>query len=156
MASRDLPSPGPAPRAAVSGLEDLMARQRPATRRLRRLVALLTGRPRDMAELIQLSALPRQSVEAVLAAIAGDLVRDREAVAIQPARVPEYRERFGYAELGRTELTDPLAAQLADAAGIPARPAHLSADAPPASPDLAHGPATPLAPVLPAPWPLRT
>src|SRR5260370_1204355 len=32
MASRDLPSPGPAPRAAVSGLEDLMARQRPASR----------------------------------------------------------------------------------------------------------------------------
>ncbi len=129
-----------------------MARQRPATRRLRRLVALLTGRPRDMAELIQLSALPRQSVEAVLAAIAGDLVRDREAVAIQPVRVPEYRERFGYAELGRTELTDPLAAQLADAAGILASLADLIAKAPAASPDLDHVPATPETVVRRALW----
>jgi len=82
-----------------------MARQRPATRRLRRLVALLTGRPRDMAELIQLSALPRQSVEAVLAAIAGDLVRDREAVAIQPARVRSRRSSLMRQGSSRASLT---------------------------------------------------
>src|SRR5258708_35943129 len=95
MASRDLPSPGPAPRAAVSGLEDLMARQRPATRRLRPLVALLTGRPRDMAELIQLFALPRRAAAARRAALPECLGADREGVGATPTRAPGNERGFG-------------------------------------------------------------
>jgi len=100
----------------VSVLADLIEAHRPATRRLRHLVALLTRQPRDLAALVRQSALPRQTVESVLAAIADDLLRDGAAVAIQPAKVPMYRERFGYDELIRTELADPLAQRLPGAA----------------------------------------
>jgi N4-bis(aminopropyl)spermidine synthase len=144
MTSADRPGSGTAPAATVSelALADLIARQRPATRRLRGLVALLTGPPRDLAELVRLSALPRQTVEAVLAAISADLVHDGAAAAIRPALVPRYRELFGYAQLERTELADPLARRLAGAPAIVAGVADLIAQAPPASADLDHVPAT--------------
>lgn len=142
MTPGDLADAGDAP-APVAALAELMARQRPATRRLRRVVALLTEGPRDLAALVRLSALPRQTVEAVLAAIAGDLMHEGDAIAIRPARVSWYREQIGYAKLLRTELADPLAGRLADAAGIVASMADLVSEAPPASPDLDHVPATP-------------
>jgi len=133
-------------------LADLIDAHRPATRRLRHLVALLTRQPRDLAALVRQSALPRQTVESVLAAMADDLLRDGAAVAIQPAKVPMYRERFGYDELIRTELADPLAQRLADAAPIVASIADLVASAPPARADLDHVPATPQTVVRRALW----
>src|ERR1700688_3758489 len=44
----------------VSVLAELVARHRPDSRRLRRLIALLTEEPLDTATLVQRSALPRQ------------------------------------------------------------------------------------------------
>ncbi|HTS99890.1 MAG TPA: bis-aminopropyl spermidine synthase family protein [Streptosporangiaceae bacterium] len=142
--------PGPAPGAAA--LADLMARQRPATRRLRGLVARLTEEPRDLAALVRQCALPRATVEAVLAAIAGDLVHDGAALAIMPEKIPGYRDQIGYAELRRTELADPLAERLAGAAPAVASLAELIAGAPPAFSDLDHVPATPETVVRRALW----
>jgi N4-bis(aminopropyl)spermidine synthase len=129
-----------------------MARQRPATRPLRRVVALLTEGPRDLAALVRLCAVPRQTVEALLAAIAADLVHEGDAMAIGAARVPAYREQIGYAELLRTELADPLAGRLAEAAGIVASMTGLISEAPPSCPDLDHVPATPETVVRRALW----
>ena len=133
-------------------LADLIYRHRPVSRRLRRLVAILTLQPRDLAALVQQSALPRKTVESVLAAISDDLIRDGAALAIQPAKVPMYRERFGYDQLMRTELADPLAQRLADAAPIVESIADLIATAPPSCADLDHVPATPQTVVRRALW----
>ncbi len=146
------PAPGPAPAPGAAALADLIARQRPATRRLRGLVARLTEEPRDLAALVRQSALPRATVEAVLAAIAGDLVHDGAAVAIMPEKVPGYRVQIGYAELRRTELADPLAERVAGAAPAVASLAELIAGAPPALSDLDHVPATPETVVRRALW----
>jgi N4-bis(aminopropyl)spermidine synthase len=152
MTSADRPGPQHTAETRVSVLADLIEAHRPATRRLRHLVAMLTLQPRDLAALVQQSALPRQTVESVLAAIADDLMRDGAAVAIQPVKVPMYRKRFGYDELMRTELADPLARRLADAAPIVESIADLIAKAPPACVDLDHVPATPQTVVRRALW----
>ena len=71
-------------------------------------MALLTEEPLDLASLVERSALPRQTVQEVLSATAGDLCQDGDKAAIQPGKVPAYRQRFGYDQLTRTELADPL------------------------------------------------
>ncbi len=129
-------------------LDALLASRRPDTRRLRRLIGLLTEEPLDLAALVQRSALPRQTVESVLAAVAGDLlldgaaVRDGGTAAIEPGMAAAYRRRFGYDQLARTELADPLARRLADATAIVREMTALAAAAPPARTDLDHVPAT--------------
>jgi N4-bis(aminopropyl)spermidine synthase len=141
-----------APAEPISVLAELVARHRPDSRRLRRLVALLTEEPLDLASLIQRSALPRQTVQDVLSAAAGDLLRDGDMAAIQPGKVPAYRERFGYHQLARTELADPLADRLAEAAAIVQVMTALAAEAPRARTDLDHVPATPETAVRRALW----
>ena len=134
---------GNAAAAPISALAELVARHRPDSRRLRHLVALLTGEPLDMAALVQRSGLPRPTVESVLSAVAGDLLRDGDEVLIRATQVPAYRQRFGYDQLARTELADPLAGRLAAAAAITASMTALVAGAPRARSDLDHVPATP-------------
>jgi N4-bis(aminopropyl)spermidine synthase len=129
--------------APISALAELVARYRPDSRRLRHLVALLTGEPLDTAALVQRSGLPRPTVESVLSAVAGDLVRDGDKALIRASQVPAYRQRFGYDQLARTELADPLADRLAAAAAITASMTALIAAAPRARTDLDHMPATP-------------
>ena len=85
----------------ISVLADLVARHRPDSRRLRYLIGLLTEEPLDLAALVERSALPRQTVQAVLSAAAGDLIRDAGQAAIQPDRVQAYRQRF---EIGRAHV----------------------------------------------------
>jgi predicted methyltransferase len=136
----------------MSGLAELLARHRPDSRRLRHLIALLTQQPLDLASLIQRSALPRQTVQSVLAAVAGDLVRDGDKAAIEPGKVPAYRQRFGYDQLACTELADPLAGRLGQAAAIAAVMTALAAEAPRARTDLDHVPATPETVVRRALW----
>jgi branched-chain polyamine synthase A-like protein len=138
--------------APVDAVAELIWRCRPDTRRLRRLVALLTGQPLDLAALVQRSALPRQTVESVLAALGGDLLTDDGRFGIQPAVVPAYRERFGYEQLARTEPADPLAGRLGAAAGVIAAMTGLAAAAPPARTELDHVPATPKTLVRRALW----
>jgi hypothetical protein len=136
----------------ISVLADLVARHRPDSRRLRYLIGLLTEEQLDLAALVERSALPRQTVQAVLSAAAGDLIRDAGQAAIQPDRVPAYRQRFGYDQLARTELADPLAGRLAEVAPIVMAMAALAAEAPRARTDLDHVPATPETVVRRALW----
>src|SRR5215467_7052490 len=152
MTPEGQPSSQDPPAAGVAAVADLIDRHRPASRRLRRLVAILTEQPHDLATLVRLTALPRQTVQSVLAAADHDLLCDGDAVAIQPARVPAYRERFGYDELMRTELTDPLARRLAAAAPVVAKISDLTARVPPARADLDLVPATPETVVRRALW----
>ena len=152
MTSRGQSSSQDPSAAGVAAVADIIDRHRPASRRLRRLVAILTEQPHDLATLVRLTALPRQTVQSVLAAADHDLLSDGAAVAIQPARVPAYRERFGYDELMRTELTDPLAGRLATAAPVVAKIADLTARVPAARADLDHVPATPETVVRRALW----
>jgi predicted methyltransferase len=126
----------------MQAVADLIGRHRPRSRPLRQLIALLTGDPAPLASLIQRSALPRQTVESVLTALGTDLARDGDELSIQPGRAAAYRERFGYAQLLRTEPADPLAARLADAAALEKTMAGLIAAAPAARADLDHVPAT--------------
>ena len=138
--------------APISVLAELLARHRPDSRRLRHLVALLTEQPLDAASLVQHSGLPRQTVESVLSAVAGDLLRDGDKALIRASQVPAYRQRFGYDQLARTELADPLAGRLAEAAAITASMTALIAGAPRARTDLDHVPATPETAVRRALW----
>jgi Branched-chain polyamine synthase A C-terminal domain len=137
--------------APITAVQDLVAARRPDSRRLRELIALLTDGPRDLAALIRCSALPRRTVESVLSALADDLTRDGAAVMIRPAAAARYRERFGYAQLSRTRLADPLAARIAGT-DLTERMAGLVAAAPPARPGLDHVPATPQTVVRRALW----
>jgi predicted methyltransferase len=127
------------PMPAVAALVD---RYRPRSRRLRVLIGLLTGAPRTLAALVQESGLPRQTVENLLSALGDDLARSGGTVGIRAGRAAAYRERFGYGQLLRTELADPLAARLAEAATVEKTMAGLIAGAPAARAGLDHVPAT--------------
>src|SRR5260370_17490409 len=91
----------------VTVLAEMGARQRPDGRRLRQLIAILTEGPQDVTALVERCALPRQTVEGVLAAAADDLSWRDGKVMIQPSKAAAYRQRFGYEHLARTELADP-------------------------------------------------
>ncbi|MGI8450460.1 MAG: bis-aminopropyl spermidine synthase family protein, partial [Streptosporangiaceae bacterium] len=152
MAPDEPPGPESGPAGPLSALDDLVARQRPGSRRLRRAIALLTEQPLDLASLVQQSGLARPTAEALLAAAAGDLVHSGAAAMIQPGKVAVYRQRFGYEQLKRTELTDPLPERLADAKDIVESMTGLVAGAPPAKMDLDHVPAIPETAVRRALW----
>src|SRR5215467_8618885 len=136
----------------VAVLADMVARQRPDSRRLRQLIAILTEGPQDLAALVERCALPRQTVESVLSAAAGDLSWHDGKVMIQPGKAAAYRQRFGYEQLARTELADPLASRYARAATVVTTMESLVAEAPPARTDLDHVPATPDTVVRRALW----
>ena len=136
----------------VAVLADMVARQRPDSRRLRQLIAILTEGPQDLAALVERCALPRQTVESVLSAAAGDLSWHDGKVMIQPGKAAAYRQRFGYEQLARTELADPLAGRYARAATVVTTMESLVAEAPPARTDLDHVPATPDTVVRRALW----
>jgi predicted methyltransferase len=125
---------------------------RPDGRRLREVVCLLTEGPSDLATLVRRSALPRRTVEEVLAAADGDLVRDGEAVVLASAQVASYRRRFGYESLRATRLADPLAPLMADAAEVLRVMQQVIAEAPAAKSCLDHVQATPETAVRRALW----
>jgi Branched-chain polyamine synthase A C-terminal domain len=140
------------PALHVDALAELVAARRPDSRRLRRLVALLTGEPLDLAALVQRSALSRRTVEEVIAAAAGDLVRRGAAMRIRPEAAAAYRERFCTGQLARTETADPLAGRLAAAAPVVASMAKLIAMSPRPRTELDHVQATPETAVRRALW----
>ncbi|OLF14616.1 bis-aminopropyl spermidine synthase family protein [Actinophytocola xanthii] len=83
-------------------------------RRVREAVALLAEGPRTLDELVRECALPRRTVEALLAAARPDLDGNPEAgAALRADRADAYRERFATAALLATRPADPFAAQLA-------------------------------------------
>jgi N4-bis(aminopropyl)spermidine synthase len=152
MAAEERARSDTAPAEPISVLAELIARYRPDSRRLRHLVALLTEEPLDLATLVRRCALPRQTVQSVLSAVAGDLLQDGDKASIRPARAAAYRQRFGYDQLARTKLADPLAGRLAEAAAIVTVMTGLAAEAPRARADLDHVPATPETAVRRALW----
>jgi hypothetical protein len=136
----------------LDALGDLVAAYRPDSRRLRRLVALLTEEPLDLASLVQRSTLSRRTVEEVLGAAAGDLMCRNATMRIRPERAAAYRRRFGADQLTRTEPADPLADRLAAAAPIVTSMAELVAAAPAPRAALDHVRATPTTVVRRALW----
>jgi len=119
-----------------------------AGRPLRELVALLTERPYPLDELVRTTALPRRTVEELLAALGPDLVDGR----IRPECVQAYRDRFGYAQLRATAPADPLGARLAGTAGLVAEVEALIAGAPRPATSLDHVSATAQTAVRRALW----
>jgi N4-bis(aminopropyl)spermidine synthase len=136
----------------IAEVAAIVAEHRPDSRRLRQLVCLLTERPMDLAALVRQSALPRKTVEVVLAAVGDDLVRESETVSLAPARAAGYREAFGCHRLAATGLADPLAARMAEATALCQTMAKLIAGAPAARPHLDHVQATPETVVRRALW----
>ena len=133
-------------------LGDLVAAHRPDSRRLRRLLALLTEEPLDLAALVQRSTLSRRTVEEVLDAADGDLMHRGATMRIRPERTAAYRRRFGADQLARTEPADPLADRLAAAAPIVTSMAELVAAAPVPRAEFDHVQATPVTVVRRALW----
>lgn len=121
-------------------------------RPVREIVALLTEGPQSLVGLIRASAVSRRGVQAVLDAARDDLVEDVSGVRLRPDAVAAYRERFGYVQLRRTAAGDPLAARLAEHAGLVAEVAELVAGAPEPRSALDHVPATPETVVRRALW----
>jgi N4-bis(aminopropyl)spermidine synthase len=132
----------------VEALARYVAGYAAAARPLRQLVALLTEAAYPLDELVRETALPRRTVEDVLTALGPDLVDGR----IRPDLVPAYRARFGYPQLRATALADPLAARLADAAGLVADAGALIAAAPRPAAALDHVSATATTAVRRALW----
>ncbi|WP_322753794.1 bis-aminopropyl spermidine synthase family protein [Frankia sp. Cas3] len=156
---------------AFDRLENLVADYGAQARPLRRVVALLTERPWTIGDLVRASGVARRTVEEVLACLTGDLEGQRArddrqiarpeaavpgvlredpatssgaagAVMISPQLVAAYRDRFGFDELGRTALNDPLAARLTAHRALVDTMDDLVAAAPPSRIDLDHVPAT--------------
>ncbi|WP_322779627.1 bis-aminopropyl spermidine synthase family protein [Frankia sp. Cas4] len=156
---------------AFDRLENLVADYGAQARPLRRVVALLTERPWTIGDLVRASGVARRTVEEVLACLTGDLEGQRArddrqiarpeaavpgvlredpatssgaagAVMISPQLVAAYRDRFGFDELGRTALSDPLAARLTAHRALVDTMDDLVAAAPPSRIDLDHVPAT--------------
>jgi hypothetical protein len=83
-------------------------------RALRRVLAALTERSWTLAELVPAVGVPRRTVEEVLRALGPDVSEGRYRIV--PALAGAYRARFGYDQLRRTALADPLGPALA---GVP-------------------------------------
>jgi hypothetical protein len=135
---------------AVDAVAELLAGYGVAGRPVRQAVARLTERPWTLADLVAATGLARREAEALLRALGDDLTGlgdglagAADAVAIRSELVPAYRDRFGYRQLHRTALDDPLARRLADHGDLLDRIARLTAGAPPPLRDLDHVPATP-------------
>ncbi len=140
---------------AFDRLESLVADYGAQARPLRRVVSLLTERPWTIGDLVRTSGVARRTVEEVLACLTGDL-RECPATSsgtatssgpagafmISPQLVATYRDRFGFDELRRTALSDPLAARLTAHRALADTMADLVAAAPPSRIDLDHVPAT--------------
>ena len=121
-------------------------------RPLRVALALLVERPATLREIVQLTHLPRRSVEELLADLAPDLAPDLtprlpatdggRRTQIARERADDYRKRFDLDGLARGALTDPLDARLAEHPELLTLLDDLVARAPAARADLDHVPAT--------------
>jgi len=138
----------------VDAVAALIDARRPDGRRLRELLCLLADGPADLAELVRRSALPRKTVEEMLAAIGGDLAREGGKVAIAARQADAYRKRFGFEQLSTTRLADPLGRRLADADAVAVLRVmeEVIAGTPAARSELDHVQATPETAVRRALW----
>jgi len=133
-------APTARPIDAVAGL---VARYGVGGRPVREVVARLTEQRWTLRTLVSATGLPRRDVEAVLRALADDAEQAADGWAIRPGLAGEYRDRFGYAQLRRTTLDDPLGRRLADSPGLLDEVRRLVAGVPRPLPTLDHVQATP-------------
>ncbi|KAA5832851.1 bis-aminopropyl spermidine synthase family protein [Saccharopolyspora hirsuta] len=103
------PHPTPDPIDAVQGL---LADAGVLARRLREVLAQLTGEPVELDELIRRTAVTRRTVEDLLAAAGPDLETTGTAHRLAPQARDRYRERFALDELGAAAPTGPEQAAL--------------------------------------------
>jgi predicted methyltransferase len=125
----------------MSGIEALVNSYGAHARPVREVIAALTDRSWTLAELVQATAVPRRTVEEVIAALDDDL--DTAALRIRPEKVAAYRQLFGYDQLRRTAVPDPLLARADAATDLRAELATLIAAAPVSRRALDHVAATP-------------
>jgi len=126
---------------ATDAVAELVAGYGAHARPVRAVIAALTDRRWTLAALIQATATPRRTVEEVLAALGDDLTED--GLSIRPERREAYRARFGYDQLRRTALRDPLLARVEAATALRAELTRLAAAAPASRRALDHVAATP-------------
>ncbi|GAA0225923.1 bis-aminopropyl spermidine synthase family protein [Cryptosporangium japonicum] len=112
------------------------------------VVLALGERGWTLADLVRTFAVPRRTVEEVLAALGEDLAPG-EALRIRADRVPEYRQRF---DRRTTGLADPLGPALAAVPDLLAEVTRVRASAPPPRRALDHVAATPETAVRRALW----
>jgi hypothetical protein len=148
LATGGSPDPGSGP----GDVRALLAGAGIAARRLRTVVRLLTEGSHTLPSLVAASAVDRRSVEALLTALGGDLVRDGDTMRIAPASTDAYRDLVDYPQLLATEPADPFARQLAAQADLLARVRRWIATAPGARQALDHVSATPETVVRRALW----
>ncbi len=123
----------------MDAMESLVGSYGAQARPLREVVAALTDRSWTLAALVQATAVPRRTVEEVLAALGDDLSAD--GLSIRADRRAAYRERFEYDQIRRTATPDPILARMFPE--LRAELADLVASAPKPERALDHVAATP-------------
>ena len=86
--------------APVDAVQELLAEAGVLARPLRALLALLAEGPRPLDDLIRLSAVPRRTVEDVLAAAGDDVEQSADGYRLTADAAARYRVRFALDELG--------------------------------------------------------
>lgn len=123
-------------------VRELLAAAGISARRLRTVLRLLTERSLTLADLIRESGVDRRAVEALLAALGDDVVRDRDRLRIAALAEPTYRALARVDQLAATDLADPLAPLMAANPGLLDQVQRWVAEAPQARKSLDHVPAT--------------
>jgi predicted methyltransferase len=126
----------------LDGVADLVRAAGIRGRPLRRVLAALTDGPQTLAALVRIGAVPRRTVEELLAALGDDVVRIDGALAIRADLVDAYRKSFSYEQLRMTELADPVGRRLGDEREVVLWLRDAVRAAPPPLPSLDHVPAT--------------
>lgn len=102
----------------LEAVQRLVAEAGAHARPLREVIALLTNAPRTLEELVRATGVSRRGVEAVLSALGVDVVEDHGTLVVRADRVGAYRDRFGYEQLTRVRLADPLGPLVEKHAGL--------------------------------------
>ncbi|TQS43646.1 bis-aminopropyl spermidine synthase family protein [Cryptosporangium phraense] len=118
---------------------------------IREVVVALASGSWTLETLVREFAVPRRTIEEVLAAVGDDLA-DGSSLRVRSEVSAGYRERFGAAQLRATALADPLGPALASAGDLLAAVTRWRAAAPPPRRALDHVAATPETAVRRALW----
>jgi len=148
----DPTGPDPAADGPLDALTRRLAARAARGRPAREALARLAEGEASLDDLVDASALPRRSVEELLADAGPDVVTTERGFRLAPGRAAAYRERFDLAGLAATALPDPLAARLADAGETLAWLTAAVEAAPAPDRDLDHVAATPLTVLRRALW----
>ncbi|MFI5955176.1 bis-aminopropyl spermidine synthase family protein [Cryptosporangium sp. NPDC051539] len=144
---------------SADAVEKLVAEYGVRGRVVREVAVALAERSWALVELVREFAVPRRTVEEVLAAVGDDLTTGADGapgaavdLRVRADRAAEYRSRFGAAQLRATALADPLGPVLAEAGELVAAVGRWRASAPPPRRSLDHVAATPETAVRRALW----